>query len=98
MAYSKIYIYRYINIIGGITLNNNKNFYEDILKNGNGKISKDMINKAKNGDTSSLLSSLSPEDRKKVNDALNDKERLKQILSSDAAKKLLNLLGGKNNG
>ena len=57
-----------------------------------------MINKAKNGDTSSLLSSLSPEDRKKVNDALNDKERLKQILSSDAAKKLLNLLGGKNNG
>ena len=57
-----------------------------------------MINKAKNGDTSSLLGSLSPEDRKRVNDALNDKERLKQILSSDAAKKLLNLLGGKNNG
>ena len=57
-----------------------------------------MINKAKNGDTSSLLSSLSDEDRKKVNDALNDKERLKQILSSDAAKKFLNLLGGKNNG
>ena len=79
-------------------MNNNKNFYEDILKNGNGKINKDAINKAKNGDTSSLLNSLSPEDRKKVNDALNDKEKLKQILSSDAAKKLLNLLGGKNNG
>lgn len=77
-------------------MNNNKNFYEDILKNG--KINKDAINKAKNGDTSSLLNSLSPEDRKKVNDALNDKEKLKQILSSDAAKKLLNLLGGKNNG
>ena len=79
-------------------MNNNKNFYENILKNGNGKINKDAINKAKNGDTSSLLNSLSPEDRKKVNDALNDKEKLKQILSSDAAKKLLNLLGGKNNG
>ena len=79
-------------------MNNNKNFYEDILKNGNGKINRDAINKAKNGDTSSLLNSLSPEDRKKVNDALNDKEKLKQILSSDAAKKLLNLLGGKNNG
>lgn len=77
-------------------MNNNKNFYEDILKNG--KINKDAINKAKKGDTSSLLNSLSPEDRKKVNDALNDKEKLKQILSSDAAKKLLNLLGGKNNG
>ena len=57
-----------------------------------------MINKAKNGDTSLLLSSLSPEDRKKVTDALNDKEKMKQVLSSDAAKKLLNLLGGKNNG
>ena len=79
-------------------MTNNKNFYEDILKNGNGKINKDAINKAKNGDTSSLLNSLSPEDRKKVNDALNDEEKLKQILSSDAAKKLLNLLGGKNNG
>lgn len=79
-------------------MNDNKNFFENAIKGSNGKIKREDIEKAKQGDAASLLNSLSPEDRKKVNDALNDKEKLKQVLSSDAAKKLLNLLGGKNNG
>ncbi len=75
-------------------MNNNKNFYENIMNMGNGKIKREDINKAKNGDMSSLLSSLPPEDAKKVSDALNDKEKIKEILSSDSAKALLKLLNG----
>lgn len=69
--------------------------YENILGYANGKIDKNSINKAKSGDTSALLDSLSPSDRKKVTEALNDKEKLREVLSSDAAQKLLKLLGGK---
>ncbi len=69
--------------------------YENILKFGNGKINKSDIEKAQKGDTSSLLDALSPEDRKKVTDALNNKEKLREVLSSDTAQKLLKMLGGK---
>ena len=37
-------------------------------------------------------------DRKKINEVLADKEKLQQILNSDAAQKLMKILGGKQNG
>ncbi|MCQ2454617.1 MAG: hypothetical protein MJ090_00500 [Clostridia bacterium] len=79
-------------------MKNNKNFLDNALNLGGGKISREDILKAQKGDTSSLFSSLSAEDRKKVNEALSNKDKLRQVLSGDAAQKLLKLLGGNNNG
>ena len=44
------------------------------------------------------MQGLSDNDRKKVQEVLADKDRLKQILSSDAAQQLMKILGGKQNG
>ncbi len=66
--------------------------------NFNHKISKEILNAAKNKDADTLMSSLSEADRQKVQEALADKEKLKNILNSDAARQLMNFLGGKQNG
>ena len=44
------------------------------------------------------MSSLNEADRKKIQEVINDKDKLKKILSSDAAQKLMKILGGKKNG
>lgn len=66
-----------------------------ILASSGGKLDKSAVEKASHGDTSGILSSLNEEDRKKLNEALSDKEKMRKVLSSDAAKKLLNNLFGK---
>lgn len=71
--------------------NLNSNFGET-----GGKISKEAIEKAKNGDNSALLSSLSNEDKQKIEGLLKDKQALKTILSSPEAKAIMKMLGGKN--
>lgn len=68
------------------------------MNNDFGKIDKKTLDAAKRGDTNAVLQNLNDEDRKKVQEALADKDKLKQILNSDAAKKLMNFLGGKKNG
>ncbi len=68
------------------------------MNNDFGKIDKKIVDAARRGDTDAVMSKLSDADRKKVNEVLADKERLKQILSSDAAKNLIKILGGKQNG
>ncbi len=73
----------------------NNNFYENIVNNGKGNIKKEDIEKAKKGDISGIMSSLSKSDADKIKSILNDKQKTKEILSSDAAKKFLEILGGK---
>lgn len=68
------------------------------MNNDFGKINKEDIAAARRGDTDAVMSKLSDSDRKKINEVLADKDKLKQILSSDAAQKLMKILGGKQNG
>lgn len=53
---------------------------------------------AKRGDKEAVLSSLSDKDRQKVEEMLADEQKLKKLLNSDAAKKLMKILGGGKNG
>ena len=68
------------------------------MNNDFGKIDNNTIDAARRGDTDAVMSNLSDADRKKVNEVLADKDKLKQILNSDAAKQLMKILGGKQNG
>ncbi len=68
------------------------------MNNDFSKIDKNTIDAARRGDTDALMSNLSENDRKKINDVLADKDKLKQILNSDAAKNLMKILGGNKNG
>ncbi len=68
------------------------------MNNNFDKINKKTIDAARRGDTDALMSNLSDADRKKVQEVLADKDKLKQILSSDAAQSLIKILGGKQNG
>lgn len=61
-------------------------------------IDKNTIEAAKRGDTDAVLQSLNKSDRKKIEETLSDKEKLKKILNSDAAKNLMKILGGNKNG
>jgi len=69
------------------------NFYNDI-----DKLDKKTLDAARRGDTKAVLSSLNDKDRKKIQDMLDDKEKLKRLLSSPAAQKLIEIFGGKQNG
>ena len=68
------------------------------MNNNFDKLNKDTIDAARRGDTKAVISSLNETDRKKIEEVLADKDKLKQILSSDAAQKLMKFLGGNKNG
>lgn len=68
------------------------------MNNDFSKINKKTIDAARRGDTNAVMQGLSDADRQKVKDVLADKDKLQQILSSDAAQKLMKILGGKQNG
>lgn len=70
-------------------MNNNSN------QNFDG-IDKKTIDAARRGDTASIMKNLSDNDRQKVQEVLADKDKLKQILSSEAAQKLMKILGGES--
>ncbi len=78
---------------------NNKLFDAAVAASG-GKIKRDDVLKAANGDASALMSSLDEDSRKMLTDALTDKNKARQILNSDAARQILGsiLNGGKKNG
>ena len=67
------------------------------MNNNFDKIDKATLDAAKRGDTEAVMSSLSDADRRKVEETLADKEKLRQILSSDTAQKLIKILGGVKN-
>ena len=64
----------------------------------NFNLDKDTLIAARNKDKSALLKNINAEDRKKIEEALADKEKLQQILNSDYARQLMKILGGKQNG
>ena len=68
------------------------------MNNNFDKINKQALDAARKGDTNALLSNLSDADRKKLEETLADKEKVKTLLSSDTAKMLMKILGGKQNG
>lgn len=65
------------------------------MNNDFSKIDKKTIDAARRGDTDAIMKNLSDTERQKVNEVLADKDKLKEILSSDAAQKLMKILGGK---
>lgn len=66
-----------------------------IIASSGGKLDKKTLQSAAKGEISGLMASLNEEDKKKLNDALSDKEKARQLLSSDAARQLLQNLFGK---
>lgn len=69
-----------------------------ILKSG-GTFSKNDLEKAAGGDMSGVFSKLNKEDSERIKQALSSPEKAKQLLSSDAATKLIqSLLGKDKNG
>ncbi len=68
------------------------------MNNNFDKIDKKTLDAARRGDTDSVMSSLNEADRQKVREVLADKEKLNKILKSDAAQKLMKILGGNKNG
>lgn len=68
--------------------------YDAIIASSGGKIDRNTVENAKKGDLSGVLSSLPEEDAKKLKEALSDKEKTRQLLSSDAAKAIMNILLG----
>ena len=72
----------------------NNKLYDAIIASSGGKIDRNTVENAKKGDLSGVLSSLPEEDAKKLKEALSDKEKTRQLLSSDAAKAIMNMLLG----
>lgn len=68
------------------------------MNNKFNKIDKATLDAARRGDKGALMSKLNENDRKKINALLTDKDKLQQVLNSDAAKKLMKILGENNNG
>ena len=62
------------------------------------KINKKTLDAARKGDTDAVMQSLNDTDRKKIEEVLADKDKLNKILKSDAAQKLMKILGGNKNG
>ena len=78
----------------------NKDLFKNITSASGGKLDKEAISKAaKSRDTSSLINSLSQEDKQKLNNILSDKDALSEILNSPQAKALMKMFGkGNGNG
>lgn len=73
---------------------NDNNILDSIKKSG---IDSETVKKASKLDKKELINSLSPEDRKKLNEVLNDKQALSDALKSPQAVALIKaLFGGKN--
>ena len=68
------------------------------MNNNFDKIDKQTLDAARRGDTNAALGTLKDSDRKKIEEVLADKDKLKQILNSDTAKNLMKILGGNQNG
>lgn len=67
-----------------------------ILNRDGAKINKNDIERAKNGDVSGLASLLDSKDRAKLNAALGNKEKMREILNSKEAREILGKLSGGN--
>lgn len=68
---------------------------EQIMNHNNTNISADDLKKAASGDLQSVMSKMKKEDSEKLKALLADPQKTKELLSSDAATKLMNALFGK---
>lgn len=69
------------------------------MNNNFNSIDKATLDAARRGDKDAILKNLTDDDRQKIEQVIADKNKLKQILSSDAAQQLIKFLGGdKKNG
>ncbi len=76
-------------------MNNNQSIINAIIASSGGKINREAAQKAVEGDSSALLKGLSQEDRRALEKILADKTATQKILSSDAARELIKMLGKK---
>ena len=80
---------------------NRQRLIDALLSSSGGKLSRDTINRAADSkDASSLINSLSPEDRERLNKVMSDKESMERLLKSPQAQLILKsvLKDGKNDG
>lgn len=80
---------------------NKQRLIDALLSSSGGKLSRDTINSAADSkDASSLINSLSPEDRERLNKVISDKESMERLLKSPQAQLILKsvLKDGKNDG
>ena len=78
-------------------MNNQDKIIQKIINSSNTNFSATDLKKAASGDVNSIMSKMKKEDSEKLKALLADPEKTKQLLSSDAATKLLNALLGKDN-
>ncbi len=65
----------------------------------NGYDINELMKKARNGGSESVLNSLKAEDARAIKNILSDKAKVNELLNSKEALKLINMLGGgKKNG
>ena len=76
-------------------MNQNDKLFNDMLKNKSIN-KKDIETAAKNGNADQLIDRLSPEEKQKLLNLMNDKAAMNEILKSPKAQALLKLFGGKN--
>lgn len=79
--------------------NMNNDFINSAINASGGKLDAETIkNAAKTGNASEIINNLSPEDKNKINNLLNDKASLSALLKSPQALEILKKLsrGGKN--
>ena len=80
---------------------NKQRLIDALLSSSGGKLNRDTINRAADSkDASSLINSLSPEDRERLNKVMSDKESMEMLLKSPQAQLILKsvLKDGKNDG
>ena len=80
---------------------NKQRLIDALLSSSGGKLNRDTINRAADSkDASSLINSLSSEDRERLNKVMSDKESMERLLKSPQAQLILKsvLKDGKNDG
>ena len=69
-----------------------------ILNASGTKINKNALEQAKKGDVGALSASLDEQSRKMLGEVMSDKNKMREILNSDAAKEIIKKFSGDKNG
>lgn len=77
-------------------MNEKERLIQKIANSNNSGFSADDLKKAADGDLGSVMSKMKKEDSEKLKALLNDPQKTKELLSSDAAIKLMSALFGKD--
>lgn len=74
--------------------------FSAVLNSFGGKISKSDLDNLSKGNAANLINNLNANDRAKINELLNDKQKLMKTMQSEEFKNILNRFskGGNNNG